>query len=392
MATSANPVAPWQSETGAEAPRLSVLHVAAPAAVGGLERVVHALARGHHRMGHSVRVAAVVDPRTDAAPFVDPLEHAGVPVDLLSLPARAYLRERQLVRQLCLAHRPEIVHTHGFRPDVIDAGVARRLGIPTVTTEHGQSKMGGKTALYEWLQQRSFRQFDAVVAVSTAIVPTLVRVGVRGDRIHVIPNAWAQDVAFLDRAAARQILGLPEDAFVVGWVGRLIRAKGADVLLRALETLPAGSWLGVVIGDGPERGRVERLADALQLSQRVRFRGRVVEAARLLAAFDVFVLSSRSEGTPIALFEAMAAGVPVVATAVGGVPDVVSPSEAWVVPPENAHRMGDAIGAVQADRAGARERARRARDRLTMKFGLEPWLRSYERLYCTLRRQPVARA
>jgi glycosyltransferase involved in cell wall biosynthesis len=107
----------------------------------------------------------------------------------------------------------------------------------------------------------------------------------------------------------------------------------------------------------------------------------VTEAAPLFPAFDVFVLSSRTEGTPIVLFEAMAAGVPVVATAVGGVPGVVSPAEAVLIPPGDPASLAAAIRTTLRDPAAARERTRAARQRLEREFGAQPWLERYDVVY-----------
>ena len=108
------------------------------------------------------------------------------------------------------------------------------------------------------------------------------------------------------------------------------------------------------------------------------------EAARVFPAFDVFVMSSRTEGTPIALLEAMAAGVPVVATAVGGVPDVVSPAEAMLVPSENPSALAAAVTETLRNPASTLERTRAAQRRLEQEFALKPWLARYEALYGAL--------
>ena len=113
-------------------------------------------------------------------------------------------------------------------------------------------------------------------------------------------------------------------------------------------------------------------------------RGCAEEAARLYRAFDAFVLSSRTEGTPIALFEAMAAEVPIVATRVGGVPDVVGETEAWLVDPEDSQAIARALAAIRADPAEARRRCEAARRRLEEDFSLEPWIERYEDLYRSL--------
>ncbi len=367
--------------------RLSILHVIAPGAVGGLERVVQALAIGHARAGHRVAVALVVEPEQKLNGFLVPFRETSVDLHVLRVSPRGYLRERRLMRDLCVRFRPDIVHTHGSRSDVVDASVARSLGLATVTTVHGSSRLGGITRLHELLEFALFRRFDAVVPVSRPLVRSLRRFGVANDRIHVIPNGWNGRRPEHDRHAARQALDLPRDQFVIGWVGRLIPVKGADVFLAALAKLPDGPWTASILGDGSpaERGRLERMSAALGLERRVRFHGQIDDASGLFPAFDAFVLSSRSEGTPMALLEAIAAGVPVVATAVGGVPDVIGPAEALLVPPEEPTALAQALGAIQDDPEGAAQRATAARARLDREFGLERWLARYEEVYRTMR-------
>ena len=360
---------------------LSILHIVAPAQAGGLEEVVVALAAGLAARGHTVRVLALLDREGSRDPITRRLPGAGVEVVPTVLLGRAYARERAAVARACAVFRPDVVHTHGYRPDVLDGGVARRLGIPTVTTVHGFTGGDWKNRLYERLQIRAFRRFDAVAAVSRPIVERLVRAGVPRQRIHLLPNAWAGRPPALDRAAARRALGVPVEGFRIGWVGRLTAEKGADVFVEALARLGDVPVSVSIVGDGRERGPLEQRARELGLAERIAWHGLVADAAGLYRAFDVFVLSSRTEGTPIALFEAMAAGVPVIATRVGGVPDVVSPAEALLVPAEDPEALASAIRAVLGDPAAAAARAAAARARLEREFGMDPWLDRYEKLY-----------
>lgn len=367
---------------------IGVLHLVAPSEMGGAERVVHALATGQRRAGHRVSVAAVLGRGVVNHPFVGPLVEAGVDVVPLRLPPRAYLRERAAIEDICRRIRPHVVHTHGYRVEVVDAGVAHRLGIPTVATVHGFTGGDWKNRLYQQLQRRVLRRFEAVVAVSRPLAGVLARAGVPADRLHVVRNAWPEGgdgEPPLPRDRARRMLDVPPERFHIGWVGRLTAEKGADVLIAALDSLRDVPLVVSVLGDGRLRPRLETLAARRGLGDRVRWFGNLPAARQLFSAFDVFVLSSRTEGTPIVLFEAMAAGAPIVATEVGGVPDVVSSKEALLVPPEDPASLAEAIRRVYADATATATRARAARRRLEREFALAPWLASYEHIYRTVR-------
>jgi glycosyltransferase involved in cell wall biosynthesis len=357
---------------------MRILHVVAPAPVGGLESVVRALASGHQARGHSLRVVAILNQERPANhPFLDALDAAGVEVAVITIRGRAYGAERAAVTRQCAAFAPDVVHSHGYRPDVIDAGAARRAGIPTVTTAHGFTGGGWRNGVYEWLQLRAFRHFDGVVAVSRPLRERLRAVGVEA---QLIPNAYlAPPTPALSRVEARAVLGIEGDGFTVGWIGRLSREKGADVFVDALAATT--DVRAVVIGEGPDSQALRARAT------RIQWAGTVPSAATLLAAFDAFVLSSRTEGTPIVLLEAMAAGVPVIATAVGGVPDVVTSAEALVIPSEDPAALARAMEAVRDDPVAAGGRAACATRRLAGAFAPEPWLSAYEALYASVARR-----
>jgi glycosyltransferase involved in cell wall biosynthesis len=225
------------------------------------------------------------------------------------------------------------------------------------------------------------RRVDAVIAVSRPLVAVLAAKRIPRDRIVLIPNAFAPRGDGLDRAAARRALGIDEERRALGWVGRLSREKGADVLIDSLARVSAPRPMVVFVGDGPERESLVRQCESLGLLNDVRFVGAVQNAARLYAAFDGFVLSSRSEGTPMCLFEAMESGAPLVVTKVGGVPDVVSEKEALVVPPEDPPALAAAIRTLIGDGISAETRAIAARQRLRSEFNLEVWLARHHELY-----------
>lgn len=366
---------------------LVIVHIVAPGEVGGTESVIRGLATGHQRQGHQVHVIGVVEPEPRDHPYLRSLSDAGIRVHALHLNSRAYLQERRIVRRLLQEIRPDVVHTHGFRSDILHSPLARAQGVATVTTLHGSCLLGGKVALYEWLQMRMLVRLDAVVAVSRQIADELRTTRVPPERVHYIQNGWLAPAEPLSREAARRDLGLAPAGLVIGWVARIVTVKACDIFLRAFASCRGLPVQAAIVGDGPERAQMEALCAELGLEQQVRFCGGRAQAGRLFTAFDGFVLSSRSEGTPITLLEAMAAGVPVVTTAVGGIPDVVGPNEALLVPPENPGALGVALRRLIDDPAAARIRAEAATRRLNAEFGAEPWLASHEAMYRSIRKR-----
>lgn len=360
--------------------RFDILHLVAPGAVGGIESVIRLLATGQLRRGHRVRVLATIESRDAAAPFLDALGAAGVEVIPLVAPGRSYLREWRAVTRLCRADRPAIAHTHGYRADVIGGSAARRAGVPTVTTVHGFTGGDWKNRLYERLQRVMYRRFDAVAPVSAPMAEALERSKVSRDSLHLVPNAY-EPAPPMTRDEARRRLGIGDRAFRIGWIGRATYEKGLDVAVRALAHPSAAGSVLSVIGDGVERPRAMALASALGVVDRIDWHGLVPDAGRLVTAFDALLLSSRTEGTPIVLFEAMAACVPIIATLVGGVPDVVGHTDAALVPPGDPGAIAGAVQSMRTDADAASRRAASARRRLERDFAVEPWLDRYDRVY-----------
>lgn len=362
---------------------LTIVHLCVPARVGGLESVVVGLSRGLAERGHDVTLVAVVPEAAAAESVFAPLRGSAVKTVAVEVPHRAYAREIRSVSRILDSVRPDVLHTHGYRADLLHGGRARRKEIVTFSTLHGSSKMGGLSRAFEFVQGHALRRFDGVVAVSRPLIDLLANRGVRPDRIHYIRNAWLPPAAPLGRREARRALGLPEDgALVIGWVGRLYPVKGPDVFLRSLPTVLDTEHLACVVGDGPERPALEALARDLGIQDHLRWAGSVPEASRLFSAFDLLVLSSRSEGAPMVLIEAMGQGVPIVATRVGGIPELVDgDDEGWLVPPEAPDLLSDAIRTCVDDRREATVRAERAAARVRRELGTAAWIRRHEEAY-----------
>ncbi len=357
---------------------LSILHVLAPADSGGLETVVRSLAIGHAAMGHSVEIAAVTESPTSA--FVQEARDAGLQVHVIESPPRSLVPERRGVRALLAQRKFNVMHSHGYRSDILDIGVARSMGVPSVTTLHGFSATDRKARAYEWLQIRAARRASAIVAVSSNVAASVALGGASPQSIHLIRNAIGTTSTPIDASAARNRLGLASGMHI-GWIGRLSSEKGPDIMIDAMQYLTDLPVTLSFIGDGPDRSALTEQASRLGVAASVRFHGRVADAATLLLAFDVVALSSRTEGTPMVVLEAMSAGVPIVAPRVGGVPDMLSMNEASLVDAEDPKALADAIRAALADREAAAGRAARAHARLVTEFDVQSWLARYEALY-----------
>ncbi len=349
--------------------------------MGGLERVVQGLASGLAARGHWIDVIAVVEPDVRTDDLRAPLDAAGVTVHELRLGGRDYLGEIRGVGALLRQLAPDVLHTHGYRADLMHGLLVRPRRTANVSTLHGSSRLGGISHAFEWVQERALRRFDGVVAVSTPLEKQLLALGVPRAALHRIPNA-TNAPPLLPRAEARAALGVAGAGVVIGFIGRLIPIKGTDVLVQALASVSDLPWDAVIVGGGPERERLESLAASLGLGARVQFAGEREHAARYLAAFDLFVLPSRSEGTPIVLLETLAAGVPVIASAVGGVPDLIAaPAEGALVPPDDAVALAAAIRAALGAPAAAQAAARSAQEHVRREYDFETWISRHEALY-----------
>lgn len=322
---------------------MRVTHVVAPAAFGGLERVLADLLPAMARKGVSVDCIAVLEPGIPQPAFLTALSASGVNVVIVRVGAREYARERREVLRQLARLGSTIVHTHGYRSDMLIGTAARRAEYAVVSTLHGFTRQGWRGRLYEWLQIRSVRKFVAVVAVSTPLAKELEHRGVPREKIHIILNGISADASTLvSRVEARHALDLPQDVPVIGWIGRLSEEKNPELAMATLAKIGPSQALLAVVGDGPLRTQVEAVAKRLGVRDRVRLLGPVPEAGRLVRAFNVVLLTSRTEGTPMVILEAALGEVPVVATAVGGVPALLTANPHLLV------RPGDAAGLARA--------------------------------------------
>jgi glycosyltransferase involved in cell wall biosynthesis len=297
-----------------------------------------------------------------------------------------YVREGLHILRELRAWRADVFHAHDVYSNALGVPWARLAGVRLVLASRRWTDAlprAGLRPVNAWVS----RQAHLVIANSPIVARHAVRDGLNPDRVFTLPN-FVDEGAFEDASDATRLrrradYALPPHGRVIGAVGRLATVKGYDVLLRAAAKLRGTPDLHVVlIGDGPERARLAQLAADLGIADRVVFAGARTERWNLHQLFDVSVLSSRTEGFPNTLVEAMAAARPIVATDVGGVADAIEDGRTGiVVPSESVDALAAALESVlQApERARALGAAARASARST--YHADVVLRRLERLY-----------
>jgi glycosyltransferase involved in cell wall biosynthesis len=345
---------------------LSIVHVDPERGLGGGERQVLGLVAALRDAGHRQTVA--VDPNGRLADLV-----AACGVATAPLPVRHHLdvpAARALARLLA-QERCDIVHFHTARAHAMSAFLGRSPGVARVVTRRMDYRLRGG-----WYTRRLYNhEVQAVVAISEGVRAALVASGVDATRITVVPSGVAVDrfaSAPAARAAARARFGLGADAWVLAVVGALETRKGHDVLLDALARLPIADAAVLVAGEGSMRDALRARADALALGARVRWLGRLDDVTDVLAAADALVMPSRHEGLGVAVLEAMAAALPVVASRIGGLPEaVVDEVTGLLVPPGDAEALAAALTRLAEDRASAARLGVAGAQRVRARFSME---------------------
>jgi glycosyltransferase involved in cell wall biosynthesis len=311
-----------------------------------------------------------------AAPGVRyvPLEHVRRRIN----PWRDLVGLVELVRVL-RRERPDIVHANSSKAGVLGRLAARLAGVPIrIFTVHGwafSAHSGLSARLYRWAD-RAVRPLTTVtICVSERERAAGIEAGTCDpERTVVIPNA-------VDVSAAPRARPEHEKARIVA-VGRLKAPKDFLTLVRALRVLPHGAFEAVIVGEGSDRRLLEREIRALGIEESVRLVGERSDVLRLLAGGDVFVLSSSSEGLPMSVLEAMAAGLPVVASRVGGVPELLDDGEeGLLVRPGEVGELAAALAHLIAEPATRRRLGDAARARAEAYFDLEPFRQAHLELY-----------
>jgi glycosyltransferase involved in cell wall biosynthesis len=364
---------------------LSIVHVLSSYGVGGQERVALDLAIGQRARGHRVGVISLAPPPDGA--MADELSRAGAEIG--RVPKRDGGVDPSLVVRLARelrARGADVVHTHNPLPLVYGVPAARLIGAAAIHTKHGKNPSGPANRI---LRRAAAQLAHAFVAVSdTTATQAREQREMPRSRLHVIPNGIRLDRFTPDpeaRAAIRVELGLG-DAWVVGTVGRLDEYKNQVLLIRAMAPLLGPRVRLVIVGEGDTRPLLEAEIETLgERGRWVTMTGRRMDVPRLVHAFDVFALSSKSEGLPLVVPEAMAAALPIVATSVGGLPDVIDDGVTGLLVPVEQEPLAAALARLERERELARQMGLRGREVALERYSHDRMVEDYLALYAGAR-------
>jgi glycosyltransferase involved in cell wall biosynthesis len=367
---------------------MNVVHLMASPFIGGPERQVLGLARALRPECRTDLLSFGESGR--ARPFLEQARQDGFNAVELRQNFPSLRRAAAEVAWYLRRQGADILCTSGYKPDLVGWWAARQAAIPVVAIAHGWTGVTLKVRFYEMLDALVMRWHDAVVCVSEAMATRVRRAGVPRRKIVVIRNAV--DTTPFDnpgpdcRADVERFFARPP-ARIVGAAGRLSPEKGFDVLVDAAALVcQAHPDIGfVVFGDGPLRQALtERIAQR-GLAGRFILTGFRHDLERLLPGLDLAVLSSHTEGLPVAVLEAQAASVPVVATAVGGTPEVVVEGvTGYLVPPADPAALAGKIVHALAAGPRLREMGERAAQRIRDEFTFAAQAAQYQRLFARL--------
>jgi sugar transferase (PEP-CTERM/EpsH1 system associated) len=359
-----------------------VAHVVLSMDFGGLESIVLDLVREGRRLGQGVVVVCLERPGVLAPQF----EAQGVRLACIQKPPGIRLGTFGRLRSLFHELGPDVVHTHQIGALFYAGPAARRACVPVVVhTEHG--KHFDERRRTRWLGRLAGRSAARFFCVSADIAAAAEAYRIVPRRkLHVVPNG-IDTHRFRDRGdrnLVRTALGIPPGAPLIGTVGRLCEVKRHDLLIRAFRQVHArlADARLLLVGDGPWMGRLRELVAGLGLTDRVHFAGYQPQPAPCLQAMDVFALTSQSEGMPLVVLEAWAAGVPVVATRVGGLPELIDDGRTGIlIDFGDEDAVAQAVCRLIGDPVLAGCLGEAGRDRVESRFSFRRMADEYHRQY-----------
>ncbi len=304
--------------------------------------------------------------------FVAAVRARGIPAFVIAESAAFDISTILAMRRVVHQYAPDVIETNNVKSHFLVRLAGLHRGRRWVAVHHGYTSTDSKILLMNKLDRVSLPAADRVVLVCGAFREQLAANRVRVKKVSIIHNSAAVVHKLPETQTLRDRYGLRDSTKILVTIGRLSFEKGHADLLYALEivkhTHPNAEWRLFVVGSGPELERLQEQVQEQGITDKIIFTGHQTDVLPFLALADAMILPSHTEGSPHVVLEAMAAGVPIIATRVGGVPEILNDDTARLVPAGNADALADAIGQLLPDSNPARTRAAAAKRLLEERF------------------------
>jgi glycosyltransferase involved in cell wall biosynthesis len=364
--------------------KIRVLQLGSPTGLYGAERWILALIKHLDPEKVEPIVAVIKDAPGLDAPLCREAEKLGFRSYVIAARGRVNLSAVQQLRKYILENRIQVLHTHGYKTDLIGLMSTRGTGCRIVSTPHGWSKQADfKLMCYEFLDRCAFPFFDAVTPLSDELFQRLRAIPWLNGKLRLIRNAVDTSEIENVKDVAEELKQFRDEGnFIIGYIGQLIPRKGLDVLLDAVSRLSFENWRLAIIGEGESRLPLESQAKDLKINDKVYFYGFREDRIAFLRGFDVFVLSSRLEGIPRCIMEAMAAGIPVIASDIPGCRDLIVHGQTGLLFPVDAGEiLANRIETIASDDQIRDGLTRRGRELINSQFSAARMAEEYAGLY-----------
>jgi len=366
--------------------KLHVLHLSAPTALAGAERVMLTFLKNFDRQRFSVSVGSYLNLNHQDNLFTKAVELLDIHLNKILIGRNNLLAELWQTIEIIKKNKIDLLHTHGYRSDISGFFAAKYAGIPIVSTLHGWTPISRKLRAYEALDRCCLKKFDKVLCVSKAMHSALIQKGFSDTQLQYMHNAVDIDdsESSYDSTQLREEMGCsPQDTIILS-VGRLSPEKGLKVLLLSFKERYSDmkNIKLIIAGDGPQRSELEDFANDLGIADQVFFTGHRKNVQDYYKIANLFVMPSFTEGFPMALLEAMQNGLPVVATNVGGIPDIIeSGVNGLLIKPGDVECLGDAMHFILSDNELASKFSQNAKETVKTKYVAGPWVTQIEAIY-----------
>ena len=366
---------------------VKVLHVIDSGGLYGAEMMLLSLMEEQVRMGLEPLLASIGDHASLDKPVEVEAEKRGLSVRRFRMAPGPNLLGALEILRYAWAMGVDLLHSHGYKGNILLGFLPRFVRrLPMVATVHGWTCTGkaNRMMVYEWLDGLSLARMDCVILVNPAMKDHARIRNRAGLAVEVVENGIAEMGEVTDAELDPDIVDFCKDGFVVGAVGRLSPEKGFDLLLEAAAGLAAeySDLRLVILGEGVLRAQLEERVSELGLQHRVLMPGYVNDGRRYFHLFDLFAMPSLTEGLPIVLLEAMQSGVPIVASAVGGIPRLLAGGDCGLlIESGQVEPIRKGIRRLMSDQETAREAAKAAQQRVSENYSSDAMARGYHAVY-----------